>query len=314
VALRRSPCELYIRSLVCHPKRYTNDRIREIVRSKGLDYIGGPYVDRLRAGCAPPRPFYPFNKNHSRSNRFLVKEGLTPIFQPKTAMKLANAILKDPSAKEIVESSLIARQEHAWIVSLLKRNGIHVSVEAVKLYKKFYFNIDVLDSSEVKALLELRASAEPSDDPDEQALQRHLSLARKSDPRRLASRSAISPLAGVMHQMRFGIVPGSVELANLAAASRVAATVQVLDSCLSGAAERARDFSIVAKTMTDILETVGSPEEELQRSLQQLSLRTEREDIPTIKQLSGGNHTVDIQPATTAQAAEGVVVIGEEDE
>ena len=293
--IRRSPCELFIRSLVCQ-RRYTNERIREEVRGLDLDYLGEPHIERMRRSCTPPNPFYPRRRSHGPSKRFLIQEGLYPLFYPGKDMEQANYLLHRPQAKEVVESSLISRLGPEWIAAMLRRQGIQASPKAVTLYKRFYFDIDHLDSASVSALIAVRSWAEDTDDPDEKALAHSLANARRGDPRKLAARNGVSPLGGVLHQMRYGILPSTVELSQLASAARTAATIQVLDSALSGQAERSRDFALVAKTMTEMLETVGNPEEELQASLRQLALKTDRTVIPTVHQLTEGRHTTDLQP------------------
>jgi hypothetical protein len=178
----------------------------------------------------------------------------------------------------------------------VKRKGWPCTPEAVELYQRFYWNIELVDSTELKAIIQLRVAPQPTTDPDESAQGSALLKAHYSDPRRVAAGISISPLAGIMNQMRMGLMPSNVELAKLASAARVAATIKVLESLYGNSAERGRDYALIAKVMSEMLESVGSPEEELQENLKSLTLHTESAPVIHINQLSAGQHTVDIQP------------------
>ncbi len=96
--------------------------------------------------------------------------------------------------------------------------------------------------------------------------------------------------------MRMGFMPSSVELARIASAGRTAAVVRVCEELMGGIPERAQQFALTAKLLTEILESVGDAEEELYDELRTLALETEKGHIPHIKQLSAGHHTLDVQP------------------
>jgi len=96
--------------------------------------------------------------------------------------------------------------------------------------------------------------------------------------------------------MRMGILPSNTELARLASAARVAATIGVLESSLNGDAEKGRDFSIIAANMTTMLEAVETPDKDLKEGLASMTLRTDSRAIPHIDQLGLGGHTVEMAP------------------
>lgn len=294
--IRHSPCEAYLKYLVVHPDRFDNSQVREIVRGQQLDFIGEPYLERLRTTCVHPVPFYPNDALHRRSQRFLIKESIRFLFLPDEHMKAANALLGQPRAKELIETLILSGSEPGWICAVLKKKGLSASPEAIRLYRHFYWNIDLVDSTELKAILSLRMTSDESSDRDVKVLSPALGKAQYTDPRRMAAYMPISPLSGLMNTMRMGILPTSTELAKIAAAARVAATVRTLEAAMNGDAEKGRDFAIIATAMNQMLDTIGAPDEDLKEGLSNLILHTEDSPVPHIHQLSSGQHTVDLQP------------------
>ena len=93
-------------------------------------------------------------------------------------------------------------------------------------------------------------------------------------------------------------------LAKLANATRVAATVRAFESSMDGGSQgavRARDYATVAKTMSEMIVDLGSPDLELQKELQQLALATDDAGVPHIGELEG-THTVDLEPPQLIEA------------
>ena len=294
--VRRSTAEYYLKFLVVHPDGYPNGQIKEICKDLQLDFIGEPYLERLRASCIPPIPFYPSDKNHRKSQRFLQKEQLQTIFLQDEHMQAANKLLATPQDKEIVETLLITGSSNSWISAIIRKKGFRTSPAAIQAFKHYYYNVDLVDSLELKALTHHRAEGSSTSDPDEQALTISLMKANYTDPRRSAAYSPISPLAGIKTMMRMGILPSNTELARLASAARVAATIGVLESSLNGDAEKGRDFSIIAANMTTMLEAVETPDKDLKEGLASMTLRTDSRAIPHIDQLGLGGHTVEMAP------------------
>jgi len=294
--IRHSPSEYYLKYLVVHPDRFDNGQIREIVRGQQLDFIGEPYLERLRVTCVPPVPFYPSDALHRRSQRFLMKEAIRLLFLPDEHMRAANALLGQPRAKELIETLILSGSEPGWICAVLKKKGFSASPEAAKFYKHFYWNIDLVDSTELKAILALRAATDESSDRDVKVLSPVLSKAYYTDPRRMAAYMPISPLSGLMNTMRMGILPTNNELAKIASAARVAATIRTLEAAMNGDPERGRDYAIIASSMNQMMDTIGVPDEDLKEGLTNLVLQTEDAPVPHIHQLSSGQHTVDLQP------------------
>ena len=296
--IRRSPCEYYIKYLLVHPDDYPDSEIEEILRLQQLDNIGLEYIERLRNECTPPTPFYPFDELHFKSQRFLIREGIRSLFIPDSDADCAMKLLTTPRAKETIETSLICFSASAWIAAVLTRRlGVPATSDAIEIYKHLFFNINLVDSHELKTILRKRVSQVEVYDTHQQVLKTIEWKTGYTDPRRLSAEMAITPLAGMMNEMRMGLMPTNVELAKVASAARLAATVGCLEGLARGERpDRCRDLAHTAKLMHEMLETVGDPESDLQSSLQLLRLQTEAEPIPSIEQLSAGHHTVDVQP------------------
>ncbi len=210
-------------------------------------------------------------------------------------MQSAFKLLEDARAKELIETMLISRSNPTWVVSALSKAGIPSTVEVIHLYKKHFWDIDLLDSTELKALLQLRISVEFSSDIHQlDAMFR----GSRSDPRLAAAEMPIASLATMLNMMRMGFMPSHVEVTRLAATTRTAAAVRTLESVMRGGpydAERGQGYANIAMIMTNMIESIGSPEEELQYQMSML-LRTDDAPPPNIHQLTGGQHTVDVQP------------------
>lgn len=302
--IRRSPCEQYIKFLLVHPDHYTTAMIREIVLTKGLDYIGDIYAKRLLTQMRVPDPFKPLNKLHANSQNFIMREGLAGFFYPTAPDNLAAQLLENAKAKELIETLTLAGEKPAFIVAYLERkDGIRATSEALRRYCKYYWNLKLLDQTELRGLIRMRADViitlgkEP--DADEHAQFSVMKSAQYRDPRRLVVESPITPVAAMLNRMRLGIMPSQLELSRMASAARVAATARTLESLLNDApnsATNARDYSQVSSSMTELIQALGSPDAELQKELQQLQLATDHSELPHIAELSDGHHTTDLNP------------------
>lgn len=302
--IRRSPCELYIKYLLVHPDEYSNDAIRDIVRGQQLDYLGHDYLRRLRTRLRIPVPFYPNNKLHTPSKKLLVRHKVFGFFHPDEDALAAHQLLQKPRAKELIETMTIAGENHAVISHRLRSIGITVTIRAVKRYCDFYWNVGLVDSTELRALLRMRVEHPRYRDDGmeplpEQRLQMYaMNKVQYQDPRRMMVDMPVTPMAGLMNQMRMGLMPSQVELARLANVTRVAATVRAFEATMAGGPQgaiRARDYAVVAKTMSEMITDMGSPDLELQKELQQLALVTDEAGVPHIGELEG-THTVELEP------------------
>ena len=293
---QRSPCEYYLKYLVVHPDRLTDDDIGKLVRAQQLDFIGPSYLQQLRAKCKPPNPFYPEKKNHRQTTRFLLKEKLEAIFQPDPDMFRAMRFLDKPRAKELIESMAIAGSTTKWIHVSLKRAGFDSTEQAVEYYLFYYFNLSLVDSNELQAFMMHRCDSPVTMDPGEQRLNEHYARAMLRSERVQAANMAVTPYAGLLSLLRRGIMPSNVQISRIVSATRLTATIKADEALLEGKSGMSRDYAIVAKAMSEILQETGEVEEGLQEGLSRLVLKTDERRLPNVKQLSGGHHTLDLQP------------------
>lgn len=297
--IRRSPSELYLKYLLVHPDKYSNDNIRKICRLDQVDYVSEDYLDRLREDLSIPVPFYPLDPRHPRSTRFLYKHLIYRLFHRDEVMDAAESLLRDPNAKYVIETFLCCGTEPAYISSMLRRHhSIDVDTNVVSCFATFYFNTSFVDPTELEAIIRMRVMGEPGD-PEEPGEYSAMFRSIQGDPRLLTASSPVPLIARLKNMLRFGFLPSSAEFSNVLVYGRMAAATESI-SCIMRAGkydhERSRDYAATMKTMHEVLESVGSPEEQLQQHLESMILKTDTESPPSIHELTEGHHTTDLQP------------------
>lgn len=303
--IRSSPCDFYLRYLCTHPDGYTNEQIRRLVKLQQLDFLGMEHLERLRSDCVPPNPFYPEDLRHHLSQRFLTRERIYSLYHHDDDTRQAIRLLEFPAGKEVTESILATRGEPLWVVSALRRLQFEVSVRAVELYKHYYFNTDLIDNTELRAIIEMRGHVDvQSSDDDAVRFRVAYAKAAKSNSYMLTHSSPLAPFSRILNMMQVGIMPTGVQISRLAAIARMAAVVRTAENSLLGKAERARDFALTGKIMNELIESVGDASGDLQRSMMQVSLDTDASEVPRLEQVTGGNHTVDMSPVPTPEEVE----------
>lgn len=297
MSIRRSPCELYIKYLLCHPDGYSLGAVKDIVVGQDLDYPSDLYAQGLRRKLRVPVPFYPTNITHARSQRFLKAERIFAFFHPDDPAEEAHRLLRSPRAKETIETMTLSGDPDPLVAHRLRRLGIPASTEGVRRYCRYYWDLSLVDSTEAGALFRMRVErtldTDPGFDPTRDQMLQHFALgkARYRDPRRFASEMPNSPMASLMNQLRLGVMPTQVELGRLLSATRMAALCRANEVIYASSptdAARGRDFMLMAKLATDLIADIGSPDTELQRDLQQLVLETEQGSVPHIRALTEG--------------------------
>jgi hypothetical protein len=307
--IRHSPAEVYIKYLVVHPDGYGEEAIVELLRLKQLDFIGTAYVNRIRRDLHPPLPFRPLDKLHRPSVRFLTTHRLHYLFHPDDAMEQALAILENPQTKEVIETMLITHDSPAVISYRMKSLGMACSLTAIERYRFFFFNVDLVDATELRALMRLRTDyVDPNSDDYDDQIRAAMKKVGYRDPRRLVAEHPMRSMASLMNQMRMGFLPSSVEIARLSTSVRVMCMAQAAASAVVGgprAASEVRDYVIGANGVTELLNNVGRPDSDLQKELQMLALRTDEAAVPYIGELTEGSHTVDVQPLYDREVGDG---------
>jgi hypothetical protein len=287
--VRRSPCEYYIKYLLVHPDNYSPQQIKEIVISQGLDYIGDDYVGKLNAGLGPrPIPYYPVDIGHKRSQRFLVSAGVRSMFIQDADMKLAESYIHLPRAKEIIETTSLSDMSVAWISGILRRAGYQSNKRSLDLYRHYYWNLQLVDSTDVKVLLRIRGTISDSQDPAVQVATAALGKAMYSDPRYEAAHVSTPAIASMMSLMRYGIIPNNIELHKLANSARKTA---LLRSCAETgnfhphAGKQSLEFAMVAKVMGEVLADVGDTAGDLSEGLASMKMLRDENPVRSIAEL-----------------------------
>lgn len=300
--VRASPCDYYLKYLVTHPDKYDDGSIRTLVKLQHLDFVGVAHLQRIRKSCSPPTPFYPEDPLHAESQRFLVKERIYSLYyhENDVDMKQAILLLDHPRGKEMVEQMLFSGAEPLWIAQMLKRVQFTATARAVELYKHFYFNVELVNETELRAIMGMRSEIEiDGQDKDEVNYKAAFKQACKSHIADLTTNAAVSPFSRILGMLKVGLMPSGVQISRIATAGRAAATVRSLENTLLGRAEPARDFALTAKLLNELLESVGDNSGDLQNSLMKMALDTDASEVPSIGELTGGDHTTDLLPELT---------------
>lgn len=306
--IRRSPCEYYTKFLILQPVKYTDAQIKELLLDEQLDYISSSYMKKLRAQCRTPEPFFPANKSHRRSRDFLLSEGIEDLFDNTQDVRTAKLILKTPRAKELVEAMTLTHVPvRAISIALSRQRQSNFTDGSIKAYQRYFWNIELLDSTEMRALLIHRANvAELSQDPEVQAQAKPFRSASYTDPRRVAAQMSHSPLGARLAQMRMGFMPSTDELAKIVEQVRLTALARALEMATYGGPEdsiKTLNYALTAEKMGNVLEQIVRPDEELRNQLSAIALRTNAPNkAPSLMQLSGGNHTIDLLPGAKTNA------------
>ena len=294
--IRSTPCQFYLKYLVTHPDDYTNEQIRNLIRLQHLDFLGMGHLNEIRRDCVRPTPFYPEDPTHHATQRFLKKEKIYSLYQLDKDVITAIKLLDHPRGKELTESLLVTQAMPTWICSALKRVTFKATPRAINLYKHYYFNTELLDTTELNAVLSMRSHTElrDPDDPDEKRYAISYAGASRNMASRLSAEMSTAPIAQAMQLMRLGYMPSGVEISRIVSLGRMAAAMRSSDCSLIGKSKAALDFGMTAKILSELLESVGDSGDDLQSSLMKMTLQTEAAPIPTLEQITGGQHSVDM--------------------
>lgn len=296
----RSPAEFYIRYLVCHPDKFSTPAIKERLIDEGLDFISDAYIDSLRAKMKPPKPFFPTDPSHVPSYRFIIKEQINRIFQPDVPMRIAREVLDTPRAKEFVESMLLAHVPLSAITgAITQRHRIRCTVDAIEAYRHYFWNTDLLDSSQMRVLLQLRIDIAAENVPELKDRKKILTSAYYKDPRKVAADLPYSPTTALLAQLRLGVKPGRAEIALRMMETRDIAWVRAIEAAQTdgpGDDQKFVNYVNGGRMLEELLQMVAKPEDQLRKQLSAIGLRTELAPVVSVHALSGGQHTVEVAP------------------
>lgn len=307
--IRHSPADQYIKGLVL--KGYRSGPLVQVLAGLNLDYPGPAYIRRVRKELLSKLP-EPFRlrtyAKHRPTRDFLIRQGVYEMFQSPPEMELAFVILEKPRAKEFIETLLIAHAPtHAIAYRLANMHHVRgCSTRVVDLYKKYFFNVDLLDSSEVKAVLQLRIDnllVMQSKSGEEARQGLALKKAYYSDPRKVAADMPHSPFSALVAQLQMGILPDTMDLKKLAETSAMLAQIRLFEAMAATPHEfdkRALNLAQTARILQEIQEAKIRPEEELRNQLEAVKLKTSQTALPLLAELTGGAHTVDLVATPTS--------------
>ena len=297
--IRRSPAELYIKYLCVHPKKYTNEQIEEILQFAQLDFIGNWYVNRIREKLKPPAPFFPFDRSHTASQRWLYASGLSWVFHPDKSGVRAFDILESPRVKEYVEAS-IASSAPSIAISHAVTQYLRFKCDSstIDRYRYFFWNVDLVDATELRALLKFRVDRiESHKDPEIRAQYESLKQAYYKDARKTAAELPFSPVGALLTQMRMGILPSEIDIKNLRQKAENLSLSRSFESMFingPGDSKRSLDYATVFEKVVTIGKEMADPQEQMRDQIASITMRTDDAPLPNIHTLSLGKHTVEV--------------------
>lgn len=299
--IRRSPSEYFLKFLVTHPGCYNDAYVGDVARELGLDVLGDWYLLWLRQRCKPPSPFYPENSEHGPSVKFKLREQIEFAFVPDEAMTRATRLVMQARPRETVETLMLSGAPHDAIVhTLQKRYQFRCDELTMRRYRHYFWNIELLGATEMRALLDMRHSG-VLNHPSKEVKEQHQSLnrMRHTDARSLAAKLPHTPAMALVAQMNTGVMPRRMDVATVVDAAFNQAVAKVALHTGLGSpqdAQMAQSYAVTADIMKRLKDTVTNPEDQLREDLHRISVATTPNKVPTIRELTAGNHTVNLQP------------------
>jgi hypothetical protein len=203
---------------------------------------------------------------------------------------------------------------HAVASKISRQYGLPCTADSIEAFRIFFWDLNNLDRTELRVLLRMRAIAAPPRDPaDAKQMaeatyrQKALEKAFYKDARRLAADLPHSPLSALVTEMYMGFSPSKIDRGKILQVLQDGAMLRLAEEMGAndkGASGRAFDWSIVMKNITEVMESTVSPEAALQEQIQALRLKTRPSSAPVVHQLTGGRHTIDLQPTPEQETSD----------
>lgn len=299
--IRASPAERYLTFLVAHPKGYTNEDIIAMCDETGISTLGNWYLNKLRRDLKLPTPFKPHDHTHKASFRWVCQRRLLKLFQNDRAANQAYAILRQARVKEFVETMILAHAPYDGIAAMLQRRGFKTSVAGISAYKFYFWDVDLLSSGDLRALLHFETTRTLTNpDPEIRAQSESIKKSFYNDPKRAAAELPFTPAAAMIAQMRLGSMPSVIDVARILDGARSVAAMRAFEAAyLNGPNDSMKfsDYTAGVERITKSLRDLVNPDDELREQLAAISLKTDTAQLPTLATLTAGKHTVDFLPA-----------------
>lgn len=311
--LRASPIKLYLLYLLV--KGWGLDRIEAHCLQLGLDYLHLDYLRRVQTEAGFPQVFRPNDINHLPSRKWLEENGLGELFpgpQPPV-FQAAFQLIQRPRAKEVLETMALAKAYPETIAQSLLRIRIRTTPEVVVMALKLFWNMEVVDSQEVRVLLHLRTTAhqEPplEDTVNAQGNPRAarsplpgfaaaVKKASYADPRLMVASIPGSPLAVLLAQSALGMPLSKLDLAKVYDMLIVLLTHKVIENATSTAADatlRTQTALTSVKLAQDIQSKFVAPDQNTHDLLKAAMIRYEKSGITgtdALTQLTQGKFSI----------------------
>ena len=303
--ISRSPAEVYVRYLLCHPDGFNNSALKEKMAELKLYCPLDKQLDGLRKKYKPPTPFFPKSRTHTASIGFMKNAGIYSLFFPDQSTRYALAILNSPKARAAVEQQLAQRAPAKFIVAGLdKKLQFACSMDGVNKYRYFFFNDDIATRSEMQQAVDVVSNTWMGAD-DKDLSPAHLAAekrARWKDPLITALSLPTCAPAQVVIAMQNGYLPKDLQydagrsMQDLSFLLLNQAALKVIESG-PNAARDAKEFITAAQAIHAMLADVHTPGEQARAALERdLRLVSDSNKPKGLKELSQGNYTIDIQP------------------
>lgn len=296
--IRNSPSKRYLQFLLCQPRGSSNEDVADICQREGIFFLGMWYLNRLRQDLNLPKVFRPNDIHHKPSRDWLFENRLERLFRPDKAVKEAKLILNQARLKEYVETMILAHAPSTKIVQALSRRGVRVSYKGIDAFRFYYWDVDSLSTTEMRALLQFE-NERLAQHPDEEVRAQGASIKRAfyTDPRKTAADLPFAPIAAAAAQLRLGVMPSTDSVAYALKVARMLAAIRAVEAAHNNGPNdsmRFSDYTAGVERLTNCLEHMTNADQELAEELSAIALKNDTARVPTIHELSAGNHTVDM--------------------
>jgi hypothetical protein len=284
----------------------SNDVMRAALAGDDLPCPSDELLDAYRREYLPAK----FKPRSTKGKALLARLGIEEFFTVAPEAEQAQALLRQPKARELLESALLVVVPFEAIVRTLSI-CLHtvVSRPTIKLYKRVFFDVDSVSRAalrvEVHTRVRIAVQAVVTDPADEPAARR----AMRGDARSIAMTMPASPLAWAGVLLAMGFPPTRFELPRVVGQLESIAALRLSEALLRGGAadeRRAGGYAAVLEKVSAIRQAVVPPDAALEKKLRVLRLRTSSEKTPTVSDLraAGCDVTVDLGPPAGTAADE----------
>jgi len=296
----RSPAERYIKYLLLQDEKPTTEQVKEQLLEYNRVFVSDAYIERLRSRLKPPVPFHPHDMRHLPSLRFLQQEKVARLFHREHPMEVAFHILEHPRVQEFVEAMILCRTQYQAISNFVQFQWqVQCSCTGVEYYKDYFWDIDLLDASGVRVMLQLQIDNLAESVPELMDRKGILKAAYYRDARAAAATVPSTTDAALLIQSRMGFHSKrfDMDLATtnlMGMALRKAFEALVMD----GPQDHMKFVNYVngARMLGELRELTRNPGAQLHDELSKLSMKPGLGPVIEMQQLTGGNHTVEIEP------------------